>query len=423
MKPLDWISAAAFALSVVGCASVYHGEASAPPIAAKARSAIYIIGDFGTPNSGLRTVGAAIARDIEADEREGRSQSPPFIIELGDNMYVRGLPRPGVGSGRERERLRKMARAFALCRYEGRPVPLVLVPGNHDYDEDALSAEREYGDITRWLFLEDFKVPELASWRHALGERGEESSAAELYDRVYRSPRALVDFMSPRLIAEAGPGVAVVAIDSELLQTLMDKGLDSLVDLYLYRLRSALRQIPIGTVRVVAGHHPIESYGNRPNQPGRFVLGPGWPQFPELWMKALALPPLGSLVTFGRWLVRRPQDIHSSCASEFSDRVGGLLLDEDVRLYLSGHDHNHQLIDLAAARGEAGRLLQILTGSTARANHPVSKGVGTLYYRLGRGYVRLLVCEGELIIEMKDELGQTDHRHRLSLGPPRERDP
>ncbi len=259
----------------------------------------------------------------------------------------------------------------------------------------------------------DFGVEELESWTCAPGRIGpEDRTAAELYRKVYESPEALVDFMSPRIIRD-DPDIGLVAIDSELLITLFDESYDALAELYLERLRQALRQIPEGRVRAVVAHHPLETYGNRPAQTGRFLLGPGWPQFPEWWQKALVLPPFAQLVTLGRWLAHSRQDIHSGAAERYREEVHGILVEEGARLFFAGHDHNAQLIDLRVAMGGEGEALQVLTGTAAMANHPVTTGAGTIFYYLGHGYVRLLVFRDRLLIEMKDSDGETLFRYAI----------
>ena len=401
-------------LALLGCAATYRASNEVPPPPRDPGRVVYVLGDFGNPSPGLMDVTRAVARELEQDETAGRAQGQPLILELGDNLYVSGLPRPEVKAPEVRERIQAIATALSVCRYRQIPVPVVLLPGNHDYDGDALSADREWGDITRWYFLAKLGLTGVEGWRMCPGQlKPQDITSSGLYSRIYASVSALVDFMAPCRVEGTGAEVAVVAIDSQLLLDLYAQDESELADRSLERLRERLRGIPVGTWRVVATHHPVASYGeHRPVVWGRLCFGPGWPQFPDLWQGVLVIPPLGTLVTLGRWAASHRQDFHSAVQRRYRDKLCEILRDQNVSVVLSGHDHNLQLLDLSPSAPGGGALLQVISGSASHID-AVTRGPETLAYHAGHGFVRLVATKPQLTIELYDREGGLVARHVL----------
>ena len=129
-------AAAALALIFSGCSVIYVEGPGAELPAGPALEIIYVVGDFGVPSRGFRDVAESIALSLERDEAERRVSSTPWILELGDNLYPSGLPRPDVNDPRALRRLAGVSEQLTHCRYGSRQVPLFMVPGNHDYDGD-----------------------------------------------------------------------------------------------------------------------------------------------------------------------------------------------------------------------------------------------------------------------------------------------
>ena len=154
------------------CSRVYvappgsiESPAATPPL-----SVVYLVGDFGMPKDSFVELTDAIGRDVEGDEALPL-RSAPIILELGDNLYEKGLPHDlsAPGAQEEIDKLRAIAGEFAEIRYRGDQVSLVLVPGNHDYQDNALVQE-EFGDISRWYFLEELGVEGAEHWDHEPGD-------------------------------------------------------------------------------------------------------------------------------------------------------------------------------------------------------------------------------------------------------------
>ncbi|MPY88689.1 MAG: hypothetical protein GEU99_12275 [Luteitalea sp.] len=405
--------------ALVACAPLYIAptdRATEPTESARAEGLVYAFGDMGEPTRGFGDVTRSIAKELHTDRASGDVSMSPLLLALGDNLYPKGLPRPESGHTEPVTRLARLAELLATCQFGEHPAPLVLVPGNHDYANRALARDRDEGDITRWYYLDALEVAGVAHWTMLPGERPEDvPDAATLYTRLYETPEQLVEFMRPRRIPHTPASIAIVAIDSQLLIDLFDTGREDLADRYLDTLDAELARAASARWRVVAMHHPLESFGaHRVTIPGRFLLGPGWRQFGSPWDAVLAVPPLGIVATTARWAVASPQDLHASANRAYREAVLTRLARHDAPLVLSGHDHNSQLIELTPP-GAKRPMLQLVTGEAAKTD-PVTRGAGTLFYHSGHGYARLAVYGTHLEIAFRDRSGETLYRYRLEDG-------
>jgi hypothetical protein len=396
-----------FTLILTGCASEWYARTSAVcPVTAD--QVVYLVGDFGKDSPILQDVGAALAGATAQDADLG-----PTVLALGDNLYQSGLSRcaPAACYGSpEAQNLRDVAQRFGDVQGN-----VFLLPGNHDYHSNALDPDPP-GDITHWYFLKDLGVE--APWRPLLGDASEFKNPDALYHYLYHPPpsttpaQQLTDFLAPRPVV-ATDQLLIVGIDSQLLIDLYRGGQDTLANEYLEDLRQKLK--PQATWKAVAAHHPLETYGkHRVAQPMRLLFGPGWPQFPEPWQKLTAVPGLGTLVTLGWWARHSPQNIHSGPYDRYRKGVYDVLQAEGVALFLAGHDHNTQLIELSAVFKDpsAHPLLQVLTGEAAKED-PVGRGRGSLAYHTGGGFVRLAFDQTQLCVEMRDRHGLVRYRHAV----------
>ena len=393
-----------FSLILVGCANIYiaPGQKVSHPVGNHTQT-MYIAGDFGSPGSLLEDVTNAIAKDT------AQQPSMPYIIGLGDNLYVRGFPRRDVVTSKPFAKLRKIAKLFARCRYKNKPLPLITIPGNHDYNDDAVSRDRNWGNIAPWYFLSQMeKSPLFEHWVFAPGDATSYSSASELYEYLYRDLRHLVAFMKPKKIFTGDSSTAIIAIDSELIIDLFAAGYYDLAKKYLQFLEHALEENKNHKWVILLTHHPLASYAkHRPGKWGSFLLGPGWPQFPKWWHKILMIPPLGTLTTFGWWAIHYPQDLHSGAYENYRRSVHQLLRGSNVSLVISGHEHCTQLIDLqqTTTMKTSRSCMQLVCGEAAKQD-PVTAGEGTLFFHTGGGYSQIKFFERQLLIEMKDRKGQ-----------------
>lgn len=395
-------------------------------------SVTYLIGDFGKPAEPFRDLVAGIGADVST--LRGRDlRTGPMILELGDNLYEEGLPQdlelPGAQD--EVDKLREIAAAFSEVRHDSDQVPVVLIPGNHDYNNDALVRKGNLGDISRWYFLEEMGVEGADAWTHVPGDSRGFADAAALFDHLEGDAAAHAEFMAPVRVPHTDPDVYVVAVDSELMLDLYDGGHDEIVTAYWDELGRVMDAAPDGAWLVIAAHHPPVTYGKH-GEPsfGNWVFGQGYPQFPYGWQKALAVSlPLGVVLgvlvhpaavvvaaippVATVFATRRKQDV----GSRPYDRYAAALLDRaerhDVDVLLAGHDHNTQIIELAALDGFAGDTLMVVTGAGSKVD-PVRRGPGTVAFLSDYSWVRMAQYPRMLSFEIVDRSGGSRYRYDLS---------
>lgn len=292
----------AILLATASCSRVYIGHPSMAPVPPiEAGAVVYVLGDFGLDNESFQQIVRSLKEDVTRDRVE------PLLLAVGDNLYHAGLPRVGEqasASGQEAiDRLRSIAKLLYSVQFQGRPVPLILVPGNHDYDGDALKHDRRLGDITRWYFPDALGIDVTERWTMMPGDPQsiEAKDSADLYRKLYEGddfPSTLVSFMKPRALTLGQGALTVVGIDSELLLDLYATDAE-IADGYLSELERTLSGSR-STWTLVAAHHPLATGGaHRPGVPQRFFLGPGWPQYPAPWHKFLIWA--GPFITLVRW--------------------------------------------------------------------------------------------------------------------------
>jgi len=427
------------ALCVAAACSRFYVE---PPVgaqrlaAAEPLSVVYLIGDFGKPSRPFNDLTDALQRDVEQASDLGL-RTAPMIFELGDNLYEDGLPHNLDAPGAQKEvgKLQAIATEFAEIRYRGAQVPLVLIPGNHDYGNDALVLEGNLGDISHWYFLDDLGIEGASAWTHIPGDAGPFAGAAELFAHIDGDAAAHAEFMAPMLVPGTDGGVSIIGIDSELLLDLYDTGRTDLADAYWVELGKALREVPDNNWTMIAAHHPPVTYGKH-GEPsfGNWVFGQGWPQFPKTWQKALAVAmPLGVVLGIvvhpaavaiavappvsTALVTRRKQDVGSEPYDRYVDALLSVAADQDVDVILAGHDHNTQLIELdraetadGSARG--GDALLVVTGAGSKVD-PVRRGPGTVAHLSDYSYVRMTQYAGGLAFEIADRSGAIRYRYEV----------
>ncbi len=405
-------------LASVSCSRVYIGH---PPVAVEppmeAEAVVYVLGDMGLDNESFQQIVSSLKKDVEHDRVE------PRLLAVGDNLYEAGLPscsEEASSKGREAiQRLRFMAQLLSAIEFQGRPVRLMLVPGNHDYAGNALETRRRLGDITRWYFPGELGIPGAERWTMLPGDPSSVGAqdSVELHRKLYQSgdvPNKLAGFMKPQSVTLGHDVLTLAAIDSELLLELYAEH-PAIAEEYLAQLERALAQAD-GAWRLVAAHHPIATGGaHRPGLPQRFLLGPGWPQYPALWHKVFIWA--GPAITFGRWAFHSRQDIHNGAYEKYRARLYQTLRDTGADLMIAGHDHNTQLIELSELSkdrpGPDGKgPFQLLTGEVAKVD-PVAKQKGTLFYHADGGYVRVAANRDRVHLQVKNGSGEMIEEYEI----------
>ena len=428
------VVAVVVSLVAVACSRLYV-EAPAGGVAVpggEPLSTVFLIGDFGRPGPPLEDLVDAISGDV-TDAAEASRRTAPLILELGDNLYEEGLPRDlnAPGADAEVAKLRAIAAQFARISHGGRQVPVALIPGNHDYDDNALLTENNRGDISRWYFLDELGIDGASAWTHVPGDASRFDSSADLFAHLEGDPAARVSFMEPMPVPGLDAGLWVVALDSELILDLYAEGYEQLAADYWESLDRVLAASPAGSWLMIAAHHPPVTYGKHgPPSAGNWVFGQGWPQFPKAWQKALAFatplgvvlgivihpaalalavaPPLATVFASGR-----QQDVGSPVYDRYADELLRLAAVHDVDAVLAGHDHNTQIIELSAIDGFAGDTILVISGAGSKVD-PVRRGAGTVAYLANYSYVRMIQYVGGVSFEIVDRQGGTRFRYGLS---------
>ena len=421
-------------ISVAACSRVYVQEPafSLEVSAGDVISTVFLIGDLGRPSAPLDNLIDAISHDV-TEVTAQTPRSAPIILGLGDNLYEKGLPHDLEAPGAEAEvaTLRAIGTQFARIQNKGHQVPLMLIPGNHDYNDDALAIRNNLGDISRWYFLEELAIDGADAWTHLPGDASRFGSAAELFDHLEGDPAARVEFMAPMPIPGFDPGLFVIAVDSELILDLYAQGYKDLAASYWQRLEQVILAAPDDAWLMIAAHHPPVTYGKHGRMSfGNWMFGQGWPQFPQVWQKALvatlplgillgvvvypaalaiaAAPPLVTSLVSGR-----KQDVGSAPYDQYAAEFLKLTAEYEVDAVLAGHDHSTQIIELSAVEGFSGDSLLVITGAGSDVG-PVRRGPGTVAYLSNHSYVRVTQRTGGLIFEIIDQQGEAHYQYEVS---------
>ncbi|MBK7973269.1 MAG: metallophosphoesterase [Deltaproteobacteria bacterium] len=389
-------------------AAAERGEAPAAAVRPEAVHAIYAIGDFGWARPELAQVGAAIRARLAG------TPSPALVLELGDNVYESGLPADPTAAAARLGEILDTLDARAPAELGGAPLPLVAVPGNHDHDAGMNQTwetdPNAFGAIENQM-LPAFERPE---WHYAPAHLAAPGSAecpvAVTLDReAVRRVRSAAEPASagigpwacltrPQRIALSPPGLALIAVDSQVLIGLHHHREEAAAELQWGALESELGAArAAGDVPVVVAHHPLESYGrHRPLQVGRFFFGTGFPNYTRALDYVTAVPGIAQITVLGWYATGsiQEQDVNGRGYDAYRRRMTEVLVRNEVALFMAGHDHSLSFMDLGASTdlaplvGGRERLFQLVSGATANLD-PLSDGAALLYRRSARGYARL----------------------------------
>ncbi len=389
--------AVALGIGAGGCASFAPSVADlyvakdAPALAASADPpAAILVGDVGWPEAGQRGLAPRIAT------RAGASDAP--VLVLGDVFYVSGLlgfcPPDGDRSRRRCEGAgppeAQLAAVFGEAWAPLRERRLVAIAGNHDHEGDPAAT----ANACRLLPVHG------REWRYLARGCG-----------LDESPVAVVD---------AGE-VAFLVLDSEPM--IQDADYRERALTALEREIVALRRAHPEKWRVLAMHHPLETYGQHNGAGALGLLKDAYPLLstvllPITWPLVRLLAPHAGAQNPYEWSYRG-----------FRRDVYRVLAREPVHLVAAGHDHSLQLVEI----DRPGARWQVVSGSGA-SRTPVQRfGLDLLWTnrlarlvglggalpaprhrlvfgssgeregaRTGRGFVALVPDGDTLVLEFRD---------------------
>jgi hypothetical protein len=361
---------AALAASVAACAAPARvmPVPSIPPQSIE--TSLYLIGDAGDPDTLREPVLQVLRRELGSDP--GRS----MVVFLGDNAYPKGLPAPGQPGRREAEaNLTAQVEAITASGDSG-----FFIPGNHDW---AKQGPDGWAAIERQAAFIDSAGRGAVSLRPKGGCPGP--------DVVDVGTRLRLILLDTQWWLHPGPKpkdpTSTCPADSE--------------EEIVASLRADLAGAS-GRLVVVAAHHLLRSGGEHGGHFNwRDHLFPLRAAVSWLW---LPLPLLGSLYPAAREEGISNQDVPSRRYQRMIKAFTRAFSGAPPALYVSGHDHNIQVI-----RGGSAKLLLVSGGGIYGHTSEVSRIRGTLFARDASGFARLDIPRsgpGRLVIIQVDQSGK-----------------
>jgi hypothetical protein len=300
---------ALLSLALFGCsAHIIPPTTVAPVSRGEVAASVFLIGDAGAPKRSGEPVLQALTRALE------HHPDSTLILFLGDNAYPVGLP-----DSADRTFLEIARRLLAQVDF-ARQVPVLFVPGNHDW--------------------------------HASGRGGWESIRREgrFIARASEGHARLLpaDGCPGPEVVDAPGGIRLVLLDTEWWLFPHEKpGEGSACATHtaqevVARLRQVLGR-SAGRPVIVAGHHPILSGGPHG---GYFSLSDHL--FPLRVLNSalfLPLPIIGSAYPIARSLGISAEDLSSGPYRRFRTALDSAFACAPPAIYASGHEHGLQLLD------------------------------------------------------------------------------
>ena len=394
MRPRT-IRPAAFALAVLlaACGGPYADPEfpSSPPPGGAETLTFYVLGDWGAAGEGKKgrerqhAVGRLLADDLA---RLGPREHAPFVVGVGDNVYPDGIPRDA--STEEVDRLLELCfgEPYRAARHESGPVVFHVVPGNHDYHGDVIRWES--GGERRYPPYGD-RPPHVLSYPHH-HPKVEDTNDSHEYRRLHEL-RGSGPINLPQPLRLSSDRVQAIAIDTEgILRNYRDERKHR-IEAHWAELERLLAEGD-APWRIVVGHHPVRSHGPHGGYRVRW-LGFDWV---GAQLKAI----------FGG----DPQDLKHSANRKMVERLTTILREAHERdgstvLYLSGHEHSLQLLQV-----EPG-VVQLVSGSAGKTS-PVRSGSDTIYSRSALGFARVDLTDSEAWITFLTVDGEDSPPFRIA---------
>lgn len=299
---------------------------------------IYLIGDAGEPSYAEKNFQLMVEKTSEATADD-------ILIFLGDNLYPKGLPDEEDPQRAEMEA--KLVPQLDIMK--NFPGQAYIIPGNHDWAQG-----RNYG----WQNVQNMN---------------------EFITQYFEGENVFIPF-------DGCPGPVELAINDRLTLLLIDTqyflhpwdkpGEDSECEnkstiQSLQALDAAIKR-NVGKHIVIAGHHPVYTYG--PHH-GNFSLK----------QHLIPIPVLGSIhPAFRRFIGNIQDNTHPKYRAIMKQIVSSMDQAEDV-VYVSGHEHSLQLI-------EKGKHHYVVSGSGAKTTH-VKMGKGSKFAKSEKGLAILNLDE------------------------------
>lgn len=345
----------------------------------------YALGDWGTGKANQKAVAAELEKNVKS--LPANKTVAPFAVELGDNIYEDGL-HAGWGNPLVEERLHKnFGGVYDEVKYDGENIDFHIIPGNHDYAGIATNEEISIGDIVHQETTAEKLYP---NWKYYPidPEKNSDTNDAENYQQLKEAD--IFELTTPEKIPDTGP-VDIFALDTQVLLDLYNGKNKSGLKLHWQKLQNLVTN-STAPWKVLIGHHPLKTHGTHGGYRSAF------------WY----IPPMIIGLAIDKLFLRRLQDTDHGAYKAFQKDLTKFMKKNAVQFYLSGHEHNLQLL------GIGDNAFQVVSGSAGKLT-PLTHKSDTFFSLQKHGFVRFDVTEEELWMEFLAVEPETGTHHSAGL--------
>lgn len=325
------------------------------------KSRILLIGDTGQPQKNEPGL-------VKLSQWASFSPEKTTVLFLGDNIYPSGMPEESHSRRAEAER--RLTAQIDVIRESG--ADGIFIPGNHDWADNGSSGRaaviRQADFINSILFGEENFLP------------------------LNGCPDpAIVDVDGARIIILD----THVWYEDEPEDVFADCPSSSPEKVY-QQLRQIIVETPPDLDILVAGHHPLVSYGPRG---GHFFwkdhLFPLTRLVSWLW---IPLPVIGSLYPIGRSTIFKDRnDAGSVYHKKMKAQLTEAFSPKKPLLYAAGHDHNLQVSE----GGAVADYLVVSGGGLQKKLYDVGHGDETLFAHSNAGFMVIdFLNDGRILLRV-----------------------
>ncbi|MFQ5604285.1 MAG: metallophosphoesterase [bacterium] len=330
----------------------------------------YALGDWGSGDENQQAVANALQRNVA--EIPANRKIPPFVVGLGDNVYEFGLAE-GWNHPTTRLLLEKtFGQIYQDVRYQGQKLNFHVVPGNHDYNGVA-GGKNGWGDVIQQeTAAEKLYYP---NWQYYPIDPAKNRDSNDSTDYFLLKKENIYDLTLPEKInLPTDSKISVVALDTQVLLELYKKKNHDLLQKHWQRLESLLEED--AAWKIVIGHHAVSSHGRHAGFREWF-----W------WV-----PPIILYTVIDKLFIKTLQDMDHPAHQHFVNDLKQLIRKHDVTLYLSGHEHSLEFLQIDPDH------FQIVSGSAGKLTE-VSHKNDTIFSHEAFGFVRFDITDHEMWIE------------------------
>jgi acid phosphatase len=345
----------------------------------------YALGDWDTGEEGQKAVADALAKNV-TEIPPGRIVAP-FVLGLGDNVYERGL-HAGWNNSITNGLLEKtFGEIYNGSNYDGEPLLFHIIPGNHDHNGQA-GGKHGWGDV---IHQETTAEKLYSAWQYYPIDSAKNSDTDDSTNYEFLKREDIFTLALPEKITlGAKQLISVIALDTQVMLELYQRDDQKLLQLHWDKLASLLNEEAVW--KIIIGHHPIRSHGRH----GGFRSAVWW------------LPPIFLFTIIDQLFIKRLQDLDNPANRRFQQDLASIMNQSNVRFYISGHEHNLQVLKIDDKR------LQIVSGSAGKLSSVTHKS-DTIFSHAAYGLMRFDVTEDELWLECFEVDPKNKHYNSTTL--------